>query len=388
MINVAVVGTGNISPLHLRGYQAFPDLAKVVALCDIAPGKAQAKRTALGLDDADVHAHIDEVLARDDVDLVSLCTPPSTHAELAIAALRAGKHVLVEKPMAPSLAECDAMIAEARKAGRVLSVVAQNRFRDDLALVKEVLESELLGPVASLQVDSAWWRGLEYYDLDWRGTWESEGGGPTLNHAIHHLDLVAWLLGSRPEAVVALMTNAWHENSEVEDLSVALLQYPRALATVTASVVHHGQQQRVVVQGRDACVELPWVVRAETAGGSGHPADDVNQVLIDKIEGLRSGRTPLEHRGHTAQVRDVLAAVAGERPPAVPGEDGRRTVEIVTAIYRAAIERRAVELPIAPTDPWYSGEALLASAPRFFPKTGFVTEQVDQISARAAMWEQ
>ena len=388
MINVAVVGTGNISPLHLSGFLAHPGLARIVALCDLVPAKAEAKRAAFGLDGVGVHAHIDQVLARDDVDLVAICTPPSTHAELAIAALRAGKHVLVEKPMAPSLAECDAMIAAARESGRVLSVVAQNRFRDDLALVKAAVESGLLGPVAAVQVDSAWWRGTEYYDLDWRGTWESEGGGPTLNHAIHHLDLVAWLLDASPQAVAALMTNAWHDNSEVEDLSVAILQYPRALATVTASVVHHGQQQRFVVQGRDAVVELPWAVRSEVPAGSGHPSDGGNAALIDKIEALRAGLAPLEHTGHAGQIGDVLAAVTHGRAPAVTGEAGRRTVEIVTAIYRAAIERRAVDLPIAVGDPWYGGEALLEHAPRYFTKTGYATALPEQTSARAAGWEQ
>lgn len=121
------------------------------------------------------------MLARDDVDLVSVCTPPSSHKDLTIALLRSGKNVLVEKPMAPSVADCDQMLAAARESGRTLSVIAQNRFRNDLASVKEAIDSGLLGPVAHARVDSAWWRGLPYYDLDWRGTWESEGGGPTLN---------------------------------------------------------------------------------------------------------------------------------------------------------------------------------------------------------------
>ncbi len=388
MIGVGVVGTGNISPLHLRGYLAHPGEARVVALCDIVPERAAARRAQFALDDAAVSAHIDGVLARDDVDLVSIATPPSTHAELAIRALRAGKHVLVEKPMAPSLAECDAMLAAARESGRLLSVVSQNRFRDDLALLKAVVDSGLLGPVASVQVDSAWWRGLAYYDLHWRGTWEVEGGGPTLNHAIHHLDLVAWLLGGPPQSVAALMTNAWHVNAEVEDLSAAVLQYPRALATVVASVVHHGQDQRIVIQGRDAAVTLPWSVRAEHAGGSGHPDAAGDDALMGRIEALRAAFTPLAHHGHTAQIGDVLAAITQGRAPAVTGAHGRRTVEIVTGIYRAAIERRVVDLPLAGDDDWYSGAALLAHAPRFHAKTGFVAEHPAPVSTRAAGWEQ
>ncbi|MCL1800291.1 MAG: Gfo/Idh/MocA family oxidoreductase [Promicromonosporaceae bacterium] len=391
MLKVAVVGCGNISPTHILGVLAFPELASLVALCDIVPERAERRAQEFiaepERDNVAIYSHIDQVLARDDIDLVTIATPPSTHAELTIAALKAGKHVLVEKPMAPSLTECDAMIAEADRSGKSLSVVSQNRFRNDIAELKAVIESGLLGPIAAIQVDSAWWRGLTYYDLDWRGTWESEGGGPTLNHAIHHLDLTAWLLDGAPESVAALMTNAWHENSEVEDISAAILQYPKALASIIASVVHHGQPQRITVLGRDATIEQPWLVRSDIADGSGYPAEFGNVELVAKIEALRAALPPLTHQGHTAQIGDVLSAIATGRPPAISGADGRRTVEIVTAIYEAAIDKVVVDLPIPHDDPWYSGTALLEKAPRYFTKTGFNTEPQAPSSAKAARWE-
>ncbi|WP_425953500.1 Gfo/Idh/MocA family protein [Xylanimonas sp. McL0601] len=372
MLNVAVVGTGSISVAHLAGYLMFPDRCRVVALCDDVPERASAKREQLGLADADV-VSFDELLARGDVDLVSVCTPPSTHASLTVDLLRAGKDVVVEKPMAPSLAECDAMLEAERASGRMLSVVAQNRFRDDLAVLKETIDSGLLGPVAHVRVDSAWWRGLPYYDLAWRGTWESEGGGPTLNHAIHHIDLLLWMLGM-PNSVSAVMTNAWHDNSEVEDVSVALLEYERTIASLTASVVHHGEEQAFVVQGRDASVAQPWAVRAESAQPNGFPAAGGDVSLVERIQALAAGHEALEHEGHPGQLRDVLTALETGRRPAVDGEDGRRTVEVVTAIYQAAIERRTVDLPIPADSPWYSGEALLARAPRYFTKARSVVE--------------
>ena len=367
---------------------AFPAIAKIVALCDIVPQRAVAKAQQFGLtDNVAIYDRIEKVLARPDVDLVSIATPPSTHAALTIAALNAGKNVLVEKPMAQSLAECDAMISAAQAANRTLSVISQNRFRKDLAALKAVVDSGLLGPITSIQVDSAWWRGLGYYDVDWRGTWESEGGGPTLNHAIHHLDLTAWLMGASPLSVTALMANTAHENSEVEDLSVALLEYPRALATVLASVVHHGQQQRFIIQGRDAAVELPWRVLAESAGKSGHPGDGGNTELVAEIEALRAALPAASHYGHTAQIGDVLDAIISGRAPAVSAAEGRRTVELVIAIYQAAIERAAVPLPMPPESPWYTGTALLEKAPRYYQKTGFTTEQ-HPISPKAARWDQ
>ena len=373
MLNIGVVGTGGIAAAHLAGYAAFPDECRVVALHDVVEARAHRAKADHGLVDVDVVA-FEDLLARRDVDLVSVCTPPSSHRQITVDLLRSGKHVLVEKPMAPSVAACDEMLAAARQAGKVLSVVAQNRFRDDLAAVKETVDSGLLGPVAHVRVDSAWWRGTPYYDLDWRGTWRSEGGGPTLNHAIHHVDLLLWMLG-RPERVTAVMTNAWHDNSEVEDLSVALLEWERTIATLTASVVHHGEEQAFVVQGRDAAVAQPWSVRAEHPQPNGFPARGGNADLVARIEALAAGRRPLGHEGHAGQVGDVLGALAAGRPPAITGEDGRRTVEVVTAVYQAAIERRPVDLPLDPASPWYTGDALLERAPRYHEKTGAVASQ-------------
>lgn len=380
MINVAVVGIGNIAPAHLQGYLAHGERCRIVALCDIVPEKAERRREALGLTRVDVVASHKDLLGRDDIDLVSLCTPPGTHAELTVDFLDAGKDVLVEKPMAPSLADCDAMLAARDRSGRLLSVVAQNRFRDDMATLKAAIDSGLLGPVAHLAVDSAWWRGVPYYDLAWRGTWESEGGGPTLNHAIHHIDLLLWMMGA-PQAVQAMMANAWHDNAEVEDLSVALLRYERAIAQLTSSVVHHGERQQIVVQGRDASVAQPWAVRAEVTQPNGFPTADGNAALVEQLEAIASAHVPLPHEGHAGQIGDVLDAVEQRSAPAVTGEDGRRTVEVVTAIYRAAIERREVELPIPADSEYHTRDGLLANAPRFFNKSASVEEQEGFITA-------
>jgi len=274
------------------------------------------------------------------------------------------------------------MIAAAKDNGRLLSVVAQNRFRDDIATLKEVLDSGLAGPVTHAQVSSAWWRGTEYYDLWWRGTWEREGGGCTLNHAIHHLDMTLWMLGS-PQAVTSVLTNAAHENAEVEDLSVSVLQYDRALAEVTASVVSHGEEQAIVVQGRNARVSQPWKVEANLANPNGFPADEDDTERVAQIEAVAAAHRPLEHTGHAGQIADMLDAVRERRRPAVDGEDGRRAIELVTAIYEAGIERRTVDLPLSPDDPYYRTGTLLERAPRFFEKTASVGELPGAITVGA-----
>ncbi|MCW6007242.1 Gfo/Idh/MocA family oxidoreductase [Micromonospora sp. CPCC 205371] len=373
MLKVGIIGAGGIAGTHIGGYQEFADECRIVAICDVTPARAKERRAKFGLDETRVYDSAEAMLAGEELDLVSITTPPSTHAELTITALRAGVNVLVEKPMAASLQECDAMLATAAESGKMLSVVAQNRFRDDMATLKEVLESGLIGTVSHVQVNALWWRGRTYYDLWWRGTWASEGGGCTLNHAIHHIDLLLWMLG-RPTSVTAVLANAQHDNAEVEDLSVAILQYDRALAEITSSVVHHGEEQAIVVHGQRARVSQPWHAMAETEQPNGFPAPGGNPKLVAELNELAEAHRPLPHLGHAGQIGDVLRALRAGRPPAVDGVDGRNAVELVTAIYKSSIERRSVEFPLAQDDPYYRFGALAQRAPRFFEKTAAIRD--------------
>ncbi|MCP1428933.1 putative dehydrogenase [Microbacterium foliorum] len=373
MLRIGIIGTGGIADAHIEGYRAFPETCEIVALADVVPGKAHHKALAFGLTEVAAFDDPRAMLAEARLDIVSIATPPSTHAALAVAALDAGIHVLVEKPMAPSLEECDAMLAAQRRSGRTLSVVAQNRFRDDLATLKDVVDSGMLGSISHVRVDSAWWRGLPYYDLWWRGTWEKEGGGCTLNHAIHHIDLLLWLLGS-PTEITAMLANAQHENAEVEDLSVALFRYDRGLAQLTSSVVHHGQEQAIVIQGAHARVSQPFSVVAERSRPDGFPEPGGDPDVVARIEALVAARTPLTHLGHEGQIGDLLAAVREGCAPVSTGQDGRNAVEVVTAIYRAGFERGFVSLPIAASDPYYRAGRLVANAPHFFEKKASLIE--------------
>ena len=148
----------------------------------------------------------------------------------------------------------------------------------------------------------------------------------------------------------------------------------RALAEVTASVVSHGEEQAIVVQGRNARVSQPWKVEANLANPNGFPADEDDTERVAQIEAVAAAHRPLEHTGHAGQIADMLDAVRERRRPAVDGEDGRRAIELVTAIYEAGIERRTVDLPLSPDDPFYRTGTLLERAPRFFEKTASVGE--------------
>lgn len=385
MIRVAVIGTGNISPAHLTAYLQFPERCRIEALVDIYPDKAERRRAEFGLDAAVFSSHTEALARCPEVRLVSICTPPYTHAQIAIDCMRAGKDVLVEKPMASSVAECDQMIRVARETGRTLSVVAQNRFRTPVMNLKKTLDTGLAGPVVHAQVDSFWWRGHCYYDLWWRGTWEKEGGGCTLNHAVHHIDMLCWMLG-RPTKVQAVMANTSHDNAEVEDLSVAILTYPGALAQVTSSTVHHGEEQQLVFQCRGARISVPWKVSASLSKANGFP--EPHPTLAQALEEAYRSLPPVVHEAHFGQIDDVLSALETGRAPLIGGEDGRTTVEVIAAIYQSATLERPVAVPLAPDAAFATREGILAQAPRFYQKKAAVENFADEAITTGSTYRQ
>lgn len=366
MIRVAIVGLGGISAAHLKAYQAFPERCKIVALCDIVPEKAEKRAKEFGLccDITDDHH---KLLSRKDIDLVDVCTPPYVHAEISVNCLNAGFNVVCEKPMAASLEECDMVIAAAKKSGKLFSSIAQNRFLTSISAFKQTLDSGLAGEVKHFQVDSFWWRGHCYYDMWWRGTWEKEGGGCTLNHAVHHIDMLGWMMGI-PDEISSTMTNVSHDNAEVEDLSVSVIRFGRALATVTASVVHHGEQQSLTAQCADASISVPFSAHASISKQNGFPTE--NPELEKKLAEAFESAPKLAHEGHEGQIDNILTCLEnGSVTPAVTGEDGRRTIEIITGIYKSGSTHLPVKLPLSKDDVFYTVKGIQENAPHYYEKT-------------------
>lgn len=365
MLKVAIIGAGAISAAHITAYLAFPERCQIVAMVDMYTEKAQKQINEYGLKGARAFTDYHELLDQN-IDLVSVCTPPYTHAPITCDFLHASTHVLVEKPMASSLQEADMMLEAAQKSGKLLSVVAQNRFTTPMMKLKDVLDSKLMGPIVHVQVDSFWWRGHNYYDLWWRGTWEKEGGGCTLNHAVHHIDAMLWMMGP-PVELQAMMANTAHDNAEVEDISMAMLRFQEgALGMITSSVVHHGEEQQLIFQGKEARVSAPWKVVASMARTNGFP--EPNPDLEQQIQKLADELPDVNHVGHTGQVENVLNAIETESPLLVDGKSGRNTLELIVGIYKSASTGEKVTFPLEAEDAFYTREGIMENAVHFYEK--------------------
>ena len=365
MIYVAIVGAGAISDSHIEGFLAFPDRCAIAALVDRDVERARAKVEKYGLD-AVVLDDTAKLTQLPQIDVASICLPPSLHCEVAVALLEAGIHVLCEKPLALSVEECDQMIAAARRNHKLLSTVAQNRFKPDVVRAHALCSQGLLGDIVAGMATSLWWRGENYYNLAWRGRWSSEGGGCTITQGIHHIDLFLWLMGNARD-VTALVDNRAHTNSELEDISMALVHFESgAVGTLVSSILHHGEEQGLTIDGREASVEMPLRIRASQQLENGFPKE--NTELVEKLTRFAAG-IERKHTGHTAQIDDMLGAIEQGRESSVTGEDGRRAVEFIMAVYQSAFTGKRVRLPLTPADPFYTKEGMVGGVTKFYEKT-------------------
>ena len=196
-----------------------------------------------------------------------------------------------------------------------------------------------------------------------------EGGGPTLNHAVHHIDMLNWIEGRLPDAVIAMLTNVMHDNAEVEDLSVACLHYDdRSMAQLTSSVVHHGEEQGIVLQCADAKLSSSWNVKAETSQPNGFPCKEGNPELKKRLDDFYKSIPDLQYEGHTGEIDDVLKALETGGRPLITGIDGRKTVEVITAVYMAGFLGHTIKLPLSEKDEGYTFDGILKHAVRFYEK--------------------
>lgn len=346
-----MIGTGSIADAHLYAYSKVGERAQVVLVSDVVAERAQraSERWSVGETCGDYA----DVLGRSDIDAVSICTPPFLHAEIASACLRAGKHVLCEKPVAANLAELDEIAEAERESGRVFAGVFQWRFGRGARQMRALIDEGRLGRLTLGVAETLWFRDHPYYDdVAWRGKWATEGGGVTVSQAIHAIDCLVWFLGE-PVSVFA-ESGTFRAKVEVDDTSVAVIRFASgAIGQVTNTVNAMGPEStRLAVYGSDA-----------TAIGGGQAYDTTKDLFtLATPEGVSETLAaeceervpPGPSMLHRPAVSDFLEAIEGKHAPLAGLEACRTALQVTTAIYKSAMTGAPVTLPIAPDDAWYN----------------------------------
>jgi len=346
----AIVGCGMISEYHAAAIGDIED-ARIVAVADVVEEVAKKRGEELN---ADWYNDYTEMIRRDDVDIVTVCTPSGAHMEPAIAACEAGKHVIVEKPLDITLDKCDRMIQAADKAGVKLATIFPSRVSPVNQLMKETIESGRLGRITIGDLYHKWWRSQEYYDSGgWRGTWELDGGGALMNQAVHGVDLLQWLMGP-VRSIQAFIDTLCHERIEVEDTSVAILRYANgAMGVIEATTsVYPGMYRRIDIHGDKGSIVveqdalLTYKFEDERSDD-----DEVREEFGPKGEQLGAVSDPrdISYAGHTKQFKDLQEAIEQDRRPIIDGREGRKAVEIILAIYKSSQDGTRVDLPLDPS---------------------------------------
>jgi UDP-N-acetyl-2-amino-2-deoxyglucuronate dehydrogenase len=338
-VRVALVGCGRISGSHVAAIDKIDGL-ELVAVCDVEIDRARAVADERGIP---AFRTMEELLAGTDSDVVAVCTPSGLHPAHGIAAARAGKHVVAEKPMAISLADADALVQACDAAGVHLFVVKQNRLNPPIQLLRRAVEKGRFGRIYLANTTVRWTRPQEYYDAaPWRGTWEFDGGA-IMNQASHYVDLMQWLVG--PVESVVAKTATLARRIETEDTGIAVLRFRSgALGVIEVTVLTHPRnfEGSITILGEKGTVKIGGtaVNRVEHWQFADYDDDD---KLIDAA----STSPPTVYGfGHEGYYRNVLAVLRGEAKPGTDGREGRKSLELILGIYESAKTGREVPLPL------------------------------------------
>ncbi|RRS02209.1 gfo/Idh/MocA family oxidoreductase [Glycomyces terrestris] len=345
---LAVVGTGGIAHLHADELRKHvPGRIELVAAVDPDTARLDAFKDKFGV--ARGYASIEELLASEELDLVDLCTPPVAHAPGAIAALEAGVGVVCEKPPALSLEEFDRVAAAAAASSADFAVISQHRFGSAAQRVRDMTASGVLGRLAVAKCDTLWFRPEEYFAVEWRGRWETEGGGPTMGHGIHQIDTLLSMVG--PWSEVVATAHRHRRTTNTEDVSHAIVTLESgASVVITNSLLSPREVSQIRLDFDTATVELDHLYGYGDDNWTVHPiesaADDVLRAWAGEPRGQSSG--------HGAQFKLIADALDGGTAPPVPIEEARRTLELLAAIYASAFTGKRVRAgDIDPTSPFY-----------------------------------
>ena len=346
-VGFGIIGCGMISQFHCRAIEEIRG-AKVTGCFDMYAPAADRLAPEGG---CTPHQKLRTLLADDAVDIVTICTPSGAHMEPAMAAAKAGKHVIIEKPLEITLKRCDRIIQACDEAGVVLSTIFPSRFHESAQLLKKAVEKGRFGKLALGDAYVKWFRSQAYYDSGaWRGTWKLDGGGALMNQAIHSVDLLTWLMGPVADLSARCATIA-HRRIQVEDAAVAALRFENgALGTIEATTAAHpGYLKKIELYGSTGSAVMEeedikiWEFEKTLAADA---AILKRMAGKTKTGGGAADPTAIGHHGHLMQFKDVLKAVKQGKTATIDGHEGRRSVEIILAIYKAAETGRTIQFPL------------------------------------------
>jgi UDP-N-acetyl-2-amino-2-deoxyglucuronate dehydrogenase len=338
-VRLALVGCGRISGNHIAAVDQIDGL-ELVAVADSETGRACAIAKARGIP---AHRTIDQLLAETECDVVTICTPSGLHPAHGIAAARAGKHVITEKPMAISLAGADDLVQACDAAGVHLFVVKQNRLNPPIQLLRRAIEKGRFGRIYLANATLRWTRPQEYYDsARWRGTWEFDGGA-IMNQASHYVDLMQWLVG--PVESVIAKTATLARQVETEDTGVAVLRFRSgALGVIEVTVLTYPRNMEgsITILGEKGTVKIGGTAVNRVEHWQFAEYDDDDKL----VEAADTASPNVYGHGHLGYYHNVLAVLRGEAKPGTDGREGRKSLELILGIYESAKTGREVPLPL------------------------------------------
>ena len=333
----AVVGLG--VGVHHAKAAAESARADLIAVCDLIPEKLET--AAAEYPGVRTYTDFAEMLQSPDIDIVSICVPSGMHADLAVQALEAGKHVLVEKPIDITV-EAAMRIEQARlRTGRKVGVIHQNRNNADMAPILDAVRSGRIGKLFYGDFEVKWYRTQEYYDNGgWRGTWEMDGGGSLMNQAVHTVDLMQWIMGD-VKSVTSKM-GVYNHDIATEDFTASLIEFTSgAVATfVSTTCAYPGLNTGIKIYGTNGSIEadgdtlLVWKIRS----GDQDAESAEEQTMLKTYAGNSSAAAldPTLCTGHASMVEDMIAAVLDDRDPQILPMEAIKSVRIVNAVYESA----------------------------------------------------
>jgi predicted dehydrogenase len=335
-----IIGCGRIAPKHAESVMAL-DEAELVAVCDIVPERVQSFAAKYG---AVPYADYRELLQRPDLDIITIATSSDLHAEIGCAAAQAGKHVMVEKPMAMTLRSADRLITVCREAGVKLGVIHQNRYNKSVKLLRKALKEGRFGKLTHGQATIRWNRDDNYYaQAPWRGT-RLKDGGVLMNQSIHNIDLLQWMLGPVDSVFGYTATNL--RKIEMEDVGAAVLRFKNgAIGLIEASSTLYPKniEETLNIFGATGSVIIGGIAvnRMEVWEFSDSEAE--KQGIFAAQE---NDPPDVYGFGHRELIQDMIQAIREDRLPAVHGEEGRKALEIILAIYHCQKTGQPVTLPL------------------------------------------